>query len=175
MKRDHKINHRYYILNEQINFPKLRIIDNLGKQIGIFNREEALKLSREKGLDLVLIAPKANPAVVKLIDFNKFLYQENKKNQKAKKGIKKSLTKDIKLSLFVGQNDLQRLIKKAEEFIKEGSQVRLLLVLRGREITKKEMGFNLINHFIKSLGEVNVSTPPKINGRTIISVISKLK
>lgn len=175
MRNDRKKTNRYYILNENINFPNLRIIDNFGKQIGILTREEALKLSKEKGLDLVLINPNATPPVVKLIDFKKFLYQENKKSQKAKKGIKKSLTKDIKLSLFVAHNDLQRLIKKAEDFIKEGSQVRLLLVLKGREITKKEMGFNLINHFIKSLGEVNVSTPPKINGRTIIAVLSKLK
>lgn len=175
MKSVNKPKKKFYLLNERINFPSLRVIDNFGKQLGIFTREEALNLRKEKGLDLVLIASNAKPPVAKLIDFKKFLYQENKKNQKAKKGIKKSLTKDIKLSLFVAQNDLQRLIKKADQFIKEGSQVRLLLVLKGREVTKKEMAFNLMNQFISSLGEVNISTQPKIQGRTLIAVVSKLK
>lgn len=175
MKSVNKPKKKFYLINERINFPSIRVIDNFGKQLGIFKREDALNLRKEKGLDLVLIAPSAKPPVAKLIDFNKFLYQENKKNQKAKKGIKKSQTKDIKLSLFVAQNDLQRLIKKANQFIKERNQVRLLLVLKGREVTKKEMGINLMNQFIRSLGEVNVSTQPKIQGRTIIAVVSKLK
>jgi translation initiation factor IF-3 len=170
-----KIKRRFYILNERINAQTIRLIDYLGKQVGVFSRYEALNLAREKGLDLVLIAPFAQPPVVKLIDFKKFLYQENKKQKKAKKGFKKSLTKDIKLTLFVGPNDLGRLVDKAKEFIKDGHQVRLKLLLRGREITKKAMAFELINRFISLLGDVNISTLPKLQGKVIICVVSKKK
>lgn len=170
-----KSNRRFYILNERIRAETIRLIDDTGKQLGIFPRQQALNLAKEKGFDLVLIAPQAQPPVVKLIDFKKFLYQENKKQKKAKKGSKKSLTKDIKLSLFVGSNDLERLVKKAKSFINQGHQVRLRLLLRGREITKKSMGFDLINQFIGLLGEVNISVAPKLQGRVIVCIVSKKK
>jgi len=171
-KREHR---PYYILNERIAASTFRLIDDKGKQIGILSRSEALNLSHEKALDLVLITNKVNPPVVKLIDFKKFLYQEKKKQKEARKGVKKSIIKDIKLSLFIGTGDLERLIKKSKEFLNDGHQVRIGLLLKGREVGKKSMAFNLINQFIKAIGEVTISTPPKILGRVIIAVIGKKK
>lgn len=168
-------NKKFYIVNERIIYPNLRIINHLGKQVGIFSRQEALNLAKQNGLDLVLITPKSNPPVAKLINFKKFLYQENKKKQKAQKGIKKSLTKDIKLSLFVAQNDLERLANKAKKFIDEGNQVRILLVFRGREITKKNKAFELIESFTKLIEGASLTNPPKIQGRTLIALISRSK
>ena len=155
--------------------PTLRVIDEDGKQIGILSKQEALSVAQEKELDLVLIAPKANPPVAKVIDFKKFLYQEEKKQKEAKKGIKKSIVKDIKLSLFIGPADLERLINKAKEFLEEGNQVRLNLTLRGREIAKKNMAFDLIKKFISNLGEVNIAKEPRLEGRVIRAVIAKKK
>lgn len=172
MQRDPRAN---YVLNERIQSSEMRLIDDQSKQIGLLSREDALKLAREKEMDLVMIAEKAIPPVVKLIDFNKFLYQESKKAQEAKKGIKKSVVKDIKLSLFIGKGDLDRLIERSKEFIAEGHPVRLSLVLKGREVVKKQMGFDLLNNFIKELGEVNISTEPKAQGRVILAVVGKKK
>jgi translation initiation factor IF-3 len=170
-----QIRRPYYILNERITAPTVRLIDANGKQIKIFERREALNLSQEKGLDLVLIASQANPPVVKLIDFKKFLYQERKKQKEARKGVKKSIIKDIKLSLFIGKNDFQRLIKKAQKFLKAGHQVRIGLLLKGREVSKKPMAFDLVNHFIKTIGDITISTQPRIQGRVIIAIIDKKK
>lgn len=162
-----------YLINEKIYASQLRVISEEGKQIGILSKEEALKIAKSKNLDLILIAEKAQPPVAKIFDFNKFLYQEKKKQSDNKKSAKKGETKDIKLSLFIGENDLQRLIKKGQDFLKAGYQLRVNLPLRGRETTKKEMGFNLINRYLNSLGEVNLAMPVKLQGQVIRCVVSR--
>lgn len=166
---------KFYILNYRINAATLRVIDSESKQIGILSKEEALRMAREKQMDLVLVAPNANPPVAKIIDFKKFLYQEKKKEKEAKKGAKKSVVKDINLSLFIGPADLERLEKKGKEFLDEGHQLRVNLTLKGREIAKKQMAFDLINKYIGSLGEINISKEPKLEGRTIRAVVARKK
>lgn len=166
---------KYYDINYRISAPSLRVIDEKGEQIGILTKDEALKKAQEQELDLVLIAPKANPPVAKIIDFKKFLYQEEKKAKEAKKGIKKGITKDVLLSLFIAQADLERLSNKAKEFLAEGHQVRINLNLKGREIAKKQMAFDLVNRFISNLGEVSVSKPPRLEGKVIRCVVAKKK
>lgn len=153
----------------------MRVIDDQGKQIGILSRQEAFIMAQQKNLDLVLITNHVNPPIVKLIEFNKFLYQENKKQKEAKKGSKKSGIKDIKLSLFIGAGDLDRLIQKARTFLEEGHQVRIGLLLKGREMGKKQMGFDLINKYITTVGNVALSHEPKMQGRVIIAVIGRKK
>lgn len=165
----------YHILNDRIQSSELRVIDAIGKQIGVLSREEALRMTYDQGLDLVLIAPHAKPPVAKAIDYNKFIYQESKKLQEAKKGAKKSTTKDLKLSLFIGPGDMARVKSKALEFIADGHQVRINLQLKGRELGKKPMAFDLMNKFLTDLGEITVSTPPKIQGKIVLAVISKKK
>lgn len=166
---------KYYFTNFRIEAQTLRVIDEKGQQIGVLTKEQALRKAQEMSLDLVLIAPKAVPPVAKIIDFKKFLYQEEKKAKEAKKGIKKSTTKDISLSLFIAEGDLLRLENKAKEFLKDGHQVRINLTLRGREMGKKPMAFDLVTKFITQLGEINVSKPPRIEGRVIRSVVAKKK
>lgn len=164
-----------YVINDRIQANSMRLIDDKGKQIAILSRQEAFNIAQEKQLDLVLITNQVEPPVVKLIEFNKFLYQENKKQQEAKKGSKKSGIKDIKLSLFIGKGDFDRLVKKAREFLENGHQVRIGLLLKGREMGKKPMGFDLISQYIKSIGEVSLSHEPKMQGRVIIAVIGRKK
>lgn len=168
-------NRKYYITNYNISASPLRVVDHESKQIGVITKEEALNLAKEREEDLVLIAPNAKPPVAKLIDFKKFLYQEDKKQKEAKKGIKRSIVKDIKLSLFIAEADLKRLEEKAKEFLSEGNQIRLNLMLKGREMGKRDMGIGLVNTFIQSLGDVNISKEPRLEGRVIRSVISRKK
>ena len=165
----------YYFLNYRIQAEELRVIDAEGKQIGLLSRDAAVRQAQEQGLDLVLIAPKANPPVAKITDFKKFLYNQEKKQKEAKKGAKKSTVKDIQLSLFIGPADLERMISKTKEFLEEGNQVRLNLAMRGREVTKKDMGFELLHKFIATLGEVNVSKEPRLEGRVIRAVVAPKK
>lgn len=168
-------NRKFYSINFRIEAPELRVIDAEGEQIGVLSKQDALRLAQEKSLDLVLIAPKAVPPVAKVIDFKKFLYQEEKKAKEAKKGIKKSIVKDIKISLFIGPADLQRNIDKAKEFLEEGNQLRLNLNLKGREIVKREMAIDLLKSFITQLGDVNVSKEPRLEGRVVRAVVAKKK
>lgn len=166
---------KFYFTNHRIEAPTLRVIDQEGKQIGVLSKFDALKQAQEKELDLVLIAPSAKPPVAKIIDFKKFLYQEEKKQKEARKGIKKSIVKDIKLSLFIAKADLDRLINKTKIFLDEGHQVRLNLTLKGRELGKVGMGFDLLNRVNTELGDVNISKPPRKEGRIISSVVARKK
>lgn len=166
---------KFYFLNFHIQEPELRVIDNEGKQIGILSKDEALRKAQEMEMDLVLISQNAKPPVAKITDFKKFLYQEKKKQQEAKKGIKKSVVKDIKLSLFIAEADFERLLLKGKEFLDGGNQVSLNLGLRGREITKREMAFELMKKYISQLGEINISKEPKMEGRVIRAVVARKK
>lgn len=171
----HRPQRKFYHINFNIQVPTLRVIDRESKQIGILSKQEAIQKAQEAELDLVLIAPNASPPVAKITDFKKFLYQEEKKQKEAKKGIKKSIVKDLKVSLFIAPSDLERLTEKAKEFLSEGNQVRVNLALKGREMGKQQMAFTLIRKFIGNLGEINVSKEPRLEGRVIRTVISKKK
>lgn len=151
------------------------MISSKGEQIGVMSKADALAKAQAEELDLVLIAEHAKPPVAKLIDFKKFLYQEEKKQKEARKGVKKGVVKDIKLSLFIGPADLDRMIQKGLEFLKEGNQVRLNLGLRGREMGKTTMAYALINGCIAKLGDVNIAKEPKLEGRVIRAVVAKKK
>ncbi len=178
MRTFHKVQYRpkkFYTINYRIEAVELRVIDEKGEQVGVIRKDDALRLAQERGVDLVLIAPHAKPPVAKIIDFKKFLYQEEKKEKEARKGIKKSVGKDVSLSLFIGPADLERLIKRGKEFLDEGHQLRINLLLKGREVAKKPMAFDLINRYISSLGELNVSKPPRLEGRVIRAVVAKKK
>jgi len=166
---------KFHITNWRIEASELRVLDSKGEQIAVMSKADALAKASAEGLDLVLIAEHAKPPVAKIIDFKKFMYQEEKKLKEARKGIKKGVVKDIKLSLFIGPADLDRMIERGVEFLKEGNQVRLNLGLRGREMGKTKMAFDLIQSCIAKLGDVNVAKEPKLEGRVVRAVVAKKK
>lgn len=118
--------------------------------VGIMPVAEALQLARDQGADLVEISPQANPPVVKVLDFDKYRYQQEKLAQEARKKIKKITVKGIRLSIRIAENDLNFKAKKTSEFISEGNKVKVDVVMRGREQAHPQLAFNLINKF-KSL------------------------
>jgi translation initiation factor IF-3 len=139
------------------------------------SKQEAIQKAQAAGLDLVLIAPHADPPVAKIVDFKKFLYQESKKEQEAKKGVKKSTVKDINISLFMGEADLMRMVEKTKEFLSEGNQVRINMKLVGRQLGKVPMAIEHMNQFLKQLGDVNISKEPKIEARVVRAVVARKK
>ena len=146
-----KLSKRYFKINQNIQAKEVRVLDKSGKQIGILNLTEALEKARTDKLDLVEIAGKANPPVCKIVDFKKFLYEEEKKEQKEKKSSKKFDIKEIRLTPFIAENDLKTRLKRIEEFLKEGNKVRVSVFFRGRQMTKKEYGFALMEKVKKIL------------------------
>lgn len=169
-------NVKYYRINYQITAPEVRLLDDSGKQIGILNRQDALKRAQAEAKDLVEIAGKAIPPVVKLIDFKKFKYLEAKKERESRKNVKNVGVKQIRLSPFMGDHDFQVRVKQGETFLKEGNQLKIALPFRGREITHKEFGFAVIQKAIKTLESVSkVVKTPFFEGRILVAVLSPSK
>ena len=117
------------------------------------SKEEALELSQQENLDLVEISPKANPPVVKVMDFGKFKYEQAKSERKSKQKIKKNELKEIRFGLKISDHDLETKAKKAEKFLTSGHKVNLMLRFKGREITHKELGLEVINRVIARLDD----------------------
>lgn len=166
---------KFYRINQYITAETLRVVNEKGEQTGIISREEALQKAREAHLDLVEIAPNAKPPVVKIIDFKKFKYLENKKAKKSKKTGKRQETKELRMRPFIGSNDLDFRVKKATEFLKEGNRVRITIRFRGREFNQKDSGRQLIEKFaelLKAFGQL--SQKPKMRGKSLTATIEPL-
>ncbi|HSA84308.1 MAG TPA: translation initiation factor IF-3 [Patescibacteria group bacterium] len=163
-------------INQRIFANQLRVLDAEGKQIGILSRDEALKLAQEQELDLVEFAPQAQPPVAKIIDFNKFLYQLEKKKQEEKKKAKVSETKEVRLGPFMSDNDLQVMVRRAREFLEDSNKVKVVLKFRGRQITRSEFGRVTINKFIEAVADISkVDREPHFEGKQMIALLSPEK
>lgn len=163
---------KYYRLNYQITAPQVRLLDDTGKQIGVVDKLDALKRAQAEGKDLVEIAPKAIPPVVKLIDYKKFRYLEAKKERENRKNVKHVELKEIRLSPFMGEHDFNTRVGQGEEFLKGGHQLKISLLFRGREITHKEFGLSVMSKAIAKLGEVSkVTRSPTFEGKILIAVL----
>lgn len=162
-----------YRINQRIFASTLRVLDAEGKQIGVLEKSEALKLAQEQELDLVEIAPLAKPVVAKIIDFNKFQYQLAKKKQEEKKKAKTSETKEIRLGPFMSDNDLQVMIRRGREFLEDGDKIRLVVKFRGRQITRSEFGRQVINKVIDSLEDISkVEREAHLEGKQMVALLS---
>ena len=162
---------KYHRLNYQIMSPQLRLLDEEGKQIGIVSKIEALQKAKELGIDVVEVAPNAKPPVAKLIDYKKFKYQEAKKERESKKSQKNVGVKEVRLRPFIGQHDFDTRLAKAKEFLTDGNQLKISVFFRGREITRKEFGFDIMKRFVTSLTQVKVVREPHMEGRTLVAMV----
>lgn len=166
-------NRKFYRTNERIFASQLRVLDSNGKQIGVMSKFDALKLSREKGVDLVEIAPMAKPPVAKIIDFKKFLYQEAKKKKEEKKKAKVSETKELRLGPFMNNHDLQVMIKRGGVFLENNDKVRLVLKFLGRQIAHPEFGKEVMQKVISALSNISkIEREPHFEGKQLIAILS---
>ena len=163
---------KFYRINYQITAAEVRLIDEKGSQIGIKEKVEALKLAQSENKDLVEIGPNARPPVVKIIDFKKFKYLEAKKERESKKKTKNVSVKEVRFSPFIGEHDFLTRIGQAQEFLKDGNQLKITVPFRGREITKKEFGQKIIAKAIEKLSPVaKVIKQPYFEGRVLGSIL----
>ena len=136
--------------------------------------KEALEKAKVLGVDVVEVAEKANPPVVKLIEFSKFKYQENKKDRAGAASAQE--TKEIILHPFMAENDLFIKLNRVKEFLKNGDKVRLVVKFKGREITKKEFGEKIMAKALESLAEISsIEQEPKMLGKLMIATIKPKK
>ena len=166
-------NRKFYRINERIFASLLRVLDAEGKQVGVLTRFEALQKARELGVDLVEVAPMANPPVVRLIDFKKFLYQESKKKNEEKKRSKISETKEIRLGPFMNDHDLKTMIRRGTEFLEDNDKVRLIVKFMGRQIAHPEFGKEIMQKVIDALGSLSkLERDPHFEGKQLIAILS---
>lgn len=149
---------------------EFRVLDEEGNMLGVLNKEQALAKAKEMESDLVLVALNAKPPVLKIIDFNKYLYQLAKKSKNEKKG--KTETKELKIGLFMADHDVERLKNKAAQFLKVGNQVRLSLWLKGRELGKKDQAKAFLINFVNNIENSKMAGEPSMHGKVMRIIIS---
>jgi translation initiation factor IF-3 len=172
----HRPKRTFYRLNHYIQAQEVRVVDEKGKQIGVMPTGEALKQAQEKGLDLVEVAPKAQPPVCKIVDFKKFRYLEAKKSQGEKKKKKSVEIKEIRLTPFMADGDFNFRLQRAEEFLKNGHRLKLSVFFKGRQITKKEFGYEMIKKALEKLGDsFKKDREPRFLGRRLEIMLSPTK
>ncbi|WP_337865973.1 translation initiation factor IF-3 [Ignavibacterium sp.] len=159
-------------VNEEIKAPKVRVIDFDGTQRGIFTVRDAIKLSEERKLDLVEIAPQADPPVCKIIDYGKFKYEQQKKEKLQKKNQVVSVLKEIRLHPNTDTHDFDFKVRHAINFIEEGNKVKVSVLFKGREMAYTEKGEELIQRFIEKLSDISkVESEPKMEGRSLSAIL----
>ncbi len=151
--------------NERIRVPSVRVIDEDGEQLGVMDTRDAIQKAREDGKDLVEIAPNAKPPVCRIIDYGKFLYEEKKKAHEAKKKQVTVEVKEIKFRPGTDDHDYGYRMERARGWIADGDKVRATIAFRGREMTHRELGANLLAKLRDDLADVaDVEVTPKMEG-----------
>ena len=152
---------------------QVRLIDQNNAQVGIVSFETALAHAQAAGMDLVLMPSKSEPQVTRIMDFGKYQFDESKRAREARRAQQQPKLKEVKLSLNIDSNDFAIKVRKAREFLTDGDKVRLMLVFRGREMTHKELGMEVLNRFIAELAEIATpDTAPRQMGKTVIVNLS---
>jgi translation initiation factor IF-3 len=159
--------------NHRIKVPQVRVISPEGKQLGILDTPKAVNLALEVGLDLVEVAPNATPPVCRIMDFGKYVYEEQKKHSHAKSTASK--IKEIEFTARIAQNDFNTKLRHAEEFLDHGNKVKLRLKFRGREMAHTELGFEVMKRAVVDLaGMGHPDADPKLIGRNIHVMLTPL-
>lgn len=160
-------------INEEIRDKELRVIDSDGTQLGIMSLEAAMNLAMERKLDLVNIAPKANPPVCKILDYGKYRYELQKKEKEAKKKQKVMQVKEIRLSTFIEEHDLAVKANNAAKFLKEGDKVKVSLRFKGREKDYASKGHAVMMKFVELVSAAGVmEKKPEFEGRSLIMILA---
>ena len=168
VRRDNK-----YRINDEVDAPEVRLIDEEGKMLGNFSSRDALQMARDKGLDLIEIAPKAQPPTCKIMDYGKWKYENKKKAAVAKKKQVTVNIKEIQLRPRTDQHDLNVKMKHATRFLLDGDKVKVNLRFSGREMAHQDLGLALLQKVTKMLDQIAaVEAPPKREGRHMFVLLA---
>lgn len=160
-------------MNQEIRAKEVRLIDDAGKQLGIYPIREALRLGEERGLDLVEVAPNANPPVCRLMDYGKFLYERGRREREARKAQKQIEIKEIRVRPKIADHDVTIKMNQARQFLADGAKVRLRVRFRGREITHQEIAKKLLERIAEQMSDVaTVEQPPMMEGNTMLMLLA---
>lgn len=151
----------------------MRLIDDEGQQLGILSVPEAIRVARERGMDLVEVAPNASPPVCRLLDYGKYLYEKQKKDREARKSQKIIDVKEIRIRPKTGEHDIAFKTKRIRRFLDDGSKVKVRVRFRGREITHPEIGVGLLDKIAEDLQDVAVvEQRASMEGNTLLMLLA---
>jgi translation initiation factor IF-3 len=160
-------------INERIRAREIRVIDENGVQLGILQPFEALRVARERGLDLVEVSPNAVPPVCRIQDYGRYLYEKEKSERAARKRQKVITIKEVKFSVTVDEHDYQTKKNQVNRFLSEGDKVKASLRFRGRQMAHRELGYNIINRLIQDVGEAGVvEFMPRMEGTILHAILA---
>ncbi|WP_205407739.1 translation initiation factor IF-3 [Thiohalospira halophila] len=163
-------------LNEGINIPQVRLVDAEGEQKGVVETREALALAEEAGMDLVEVAPDADPPVCRIMDYGKYIFDQNKKRQAAKKKQKQTQIKEVKFRPGTDEGDYKVKLRNLTRFLEHGDKAKVTLRFRGREMAHQDLGKQLLERVAGDLEEIGtVEQMPKMEGRQMVMVIAPRK
>ncbi|MBI2855849.1 MAG: translation initiation factor IF-3 [Chloroflexi bacterium] len=163
---------RDYRTNQRIRAPQVLVIDEEGQQLGKMPIGEAVKLAQEKGLDLVEVAPAADPPVCRLLDYGKFRYLQTKKEREARKGQKLTLLREVRFRPRIGDHDMEAKRRQVKKLLDEGAKVKITVMFRGREITHQEIGIELLRRMAEAFKDkAKLEKPLSLEGRRLSIVI----
>ena len=161
------------MVNEGIRARELRLISDNGDQLGVKPKQEALKMAEDANLDLVLVAPKAKPPVAKIMDYGKYRFELQKKQREARKKQKVVNIKEVRLSPTIDTNDFNTKMKNARKFLSKGDKVKVPIRFKGRAITHKDIGRDVLNRFAEATEDVaTVESKAKMDGRSMFLMLA---
>ncbi|WP_191982106.1 translation initiation factor IF-3 [Lentilactobacillus curieae] len=161
------------MVNDGIRAREVRLIGANGDQLGVKSKDEALKLAEDAELDLVLVAPKAKPPVAKILDYGKYRFELQKKERESRKKQKVISVKEVRLSPTIDVNDFNTKLKNAKKFLAKGEKVRVSIRFKGRAITHKDIGREVLDRMAKETADVaNVEQKAKMDGRSMFLVLA---
>jgi len=164
---------KFIRINDRIRVPEVRVVGPEGNQLGVMSIQKALDLSVQYELDLVEVAPSANPPVCRIVDYSKFKYDEEKKEREAKKHQKQGKFKEIRLKPNIDEHDFETKVKQTVSFLKKKDKVRINLFFRGRQMEHLDLGRQLLDRFIKDIqSEGQVEKAPALEGRLMSFVVA---
>ena len=163
-------------INDEIRAKEVRIIGDNGEQLGVLQTSAALAMAYEKDLDLVLIAPNAEPPVCRIMDYGKYRFERDKKEKEAKKKQTVVEVKEVQLSCRIDTHDFETKVKHAHRFISEGNKVRVVVKFKGREMSHLDIGRDILEKFEQACADVgSVDKRPALEGRFMSMIINPAK
>ena len=161
-------------VNGQIRAKEVQLIGDQGEKYGVVSLREALEKAEEKNLDLVLVAPNANPGVCKIMNYGKYKFEQAKKEKEAKKKQKVLEVKELRVTPNIEEHDFGFKSKNARKFLEDGNKVKITVRFRGREVNNSKAGELVLNKFIEALEDVAVvEKAPKLEGRNMFTILAK--
>jgi len=163
-------------INDRIRIPRVRVVGSDGAQVGIMETNEALELAQSQDLDLVEVAPQADPPVCRIMDYGKYKYEQAVRQREARKKQSLVVVKEMKMRPKIDSHDYETKKGHVVRFLRQGAKVKVTIMFRGREMVHPELGQRLLDRLAADVGDIaRVDTPPKLDGRNMTMVLGPLK